>query len=78
MILPMCPLVNKVCSNSGATYIINEIITKNNLNIVTQPKKADCSYNNNYSDTIVNRYSITVKIMLFHTIVNTLITVVVL
>ena len=26
--------VNKVCSNGGATYIIREIIAKNNLNIV--------------------------------------------
>ena len=26
--------VNKVCPNGGATYIIREIIAKNNLNIV--------------------------------------------
>ena len=26
--------VNKVCSNGGATYIIREIVAKNNLNIV--------------------------------------------
>ena len=45
---------------------------------LSQPKKADYSYYNNYSDTIVNHYSITVKIMLFHTIVITLITVVLL
>ena len=46
--------------------------------MLAHPKKADYSYYNNYSDTIVNHYSITVKIMLFHTTVNTIITVVLL
>ena len=39
--------------------------------ILPQPKKADYSYCNNYSDTIVNHYIITVKIMLFHTTIKT-------
>ena len=37
MICPMCPLLGmcviNVCSNGGATYIVNEIIAKDNLNI---------------------------------------------
>ena len=63
--------VNDTCLPlDNNTFFLNQIFT--------QPKKADYSYYNNYSDTIVNHYIITVKIMLFHTTVNTLITVVLL
>ena len=62
--------VNKVCSNVGATYIIGEIITKDNLNVANLMQTFENILLKNYSTEFLDfahKYTLPVHVYVaFH------------